>query len=208
MEGYHEKNILVMLMACGLLMTACLTGCGEEESKSEVNNETVSVGHITLKVNPKIRISYNDKGLVTQVDGKNDDGDKIVANLEKYDGNDCHDVISELVKEIHNAGYFVDDIEGEDKQIVIEFEPGSKIPDDDFVDDINEEVTETVDDLKLKSDVIMVDDEDDVDDIYNSDDKDDVTDKKETTPPAIKIDVDDDDDYDNDYDDDYDDGDD
>ncbi len=45
--------------------------------------------------------------------GENGDGKEIVAACPDYIGKDCEVVVQELVEEIHEAGYFVEEVEGE-----------------------------------------------------------------------------------------------
>ena len=46
-------------------------------------------GYLTLSVNPEIMITYDKKGLVTDLTGKNDDGKKIAADYDDYIGKEC-----------------------------------------------------------------------------------------------------------------------
>lgn len=155
----NKKMLLTLTTGC-LLVTAMFTGCGQEreELSSAADNVTAVAGHLYLSVNPEIKISYNNDGLVTEILGVNEDGKGIVSVYDNYIGKECSDVVSGLVEEIHAAGYFVEEVEGEHKQIVIELEAGSKLPDDDFLDEISEDVNKTVAGLALGSDVVIRDD--------------------------------------------------
>ncbi len=157
----NKKMLLTLTTGC-LLVTTMFTGCGQEreELSSAADNVTAVAGHIYLSVNPEIKISYNNDGLVTEILGVNEDGKGIVSVYDNYIGKDCSDVVSGLVEEIHAAGYFVEEVEGEHKQIVIELEAGSKLPDGDFLDEISEDVNKTVAGLALGSDVVIRDDGD------------------------------------------------
>ena len=54
-----------------------------------------------------------------------------------YIGKDCETVLRDLIVEITEAGYFVDDIDGNKKNIVLQLEPGSVLPRDDFLADMS-----------------------------------------------------------------------
>ena len=167
-----KKNMLLTLMTCCLMVTTLFTGCGQEkeELSSAADNVTTAVGHLTLSVNPEIMISYNKDGRVTEVKGKNADGEDIVENYDDYIGKYCGRVLTELVDEIHEAGYFVEEADGSPKQIVLELEAGSKMPDDDFLDELSGNVQQAVTRLDLTSDVVVRDDDHYDDTNYGSDD--------------------------------------
>ena len=191
----NKKMLLTLTTGC-LLVTTMFTGCGQEreELSSAADNVTAVAGHIYLSVNPEIKISYNNDGLVTEILGINEDGKGIVSVYDNYIGKDCSDVVSGLVEEIHAAGYFVEEVEGEHKQIVIELEAGSKLPDDDFLDEISDDVSKTVAGLELGSEVVVRDDDDSDSDYGNSDyDTDDDDDDRDSGYGNSDYDTDDDD---------------
>ena len=69
-----RRSILMALVASlAVLLTALLTGCGTAANDS-------LKGYLTLSVNPAIRIEYNADGLVTGLEGRNDDGAAIVKS--------------------------------------------------------------------------------------------------------------------------------
>ena len=127
-----KKNSLWIAGAAVCAMSAMLfTGCGSKDAGALAEK-----GYLTLSVNPEIMITYDKKGLVTDLAGKNDDGKKIAADYDDYIGKECDDVVSDLIARINEVGYFVDDIDGNSKNIVIQVEPGSVLPDDDFLETI------------------------------------------------------------------------
>mgnify|MGYP003292375736 CR=1 FL=1 len=108
----NKKMLLTLTTGC-LLVTAMFTSCGQEREELS----SAAAAHIYLSVNSEIKISYNNDGLVTEILGVNKDGKGIVSVYDNYIGKDCSDVVSKLVEEIHAAGYFVEEVEGEHKQI-------------------------------------------------------------------------------------------
>lgn len=74
----------------------------------------------------------------------------------------------ELVVKINESGYFVDDIDGHKKNIVLKLEPGSVIPDDDFLINMSTSAQDAVKGLSLSSGIVTIDD-DDYDQAYAKD---------------------------------------
>lgn len=130
------KKKLILAVTASMVAASLFSGCTSETTDTS--------GSILLSVNPEIRISYDRDGLVTEILGVNEDGKDIVSDYDNYIGKECREVVSELVEEIHEAGYFVEEVEDGQKKIVIELEEGSEIPDDDFLDEIGEELKNTV----------------------------------------------------------------
>ena len=142
------------LLAAALL----LTGCG-----APIHEEGTAVsetGILTLSVNPEIQIEYNKEGKVTALAGKNDDGEAIVAAYPDYIGKECGDVLKGLIVEINEAGYFVEDIDGNKKNIVLQLEPGSVLPSDDFLANMSASTQNAVKELSLSSGIVTIDDDD------------------------------------------------
>ena len=125
-------------------------------------------GTIILSVNPEISIEYDENGKVIALTGNNVDGEGIVAAYQDYQGKECSIVLEELINRIHEAGYFVDEIDGNKKNIVIQMEPGSVLPDDDFLETISRDTQEAVAGLELTSGIVTID-EDDYDESYAKD---------------------------------------
>lgn len=168
-QSHSPKNSLLKGIAICTMSVFLLTGCGSTP-QAATQTALADTGYMILSVNPEIRISYNKDGVVTDLQGKNDDGKQIVADYTDYIGKDCDTVVSDLIKEIHAAGYFVDDIDGNGKNIVIQIEPGSVVPDDDFVSGISKRAQDTVKQLQFTSSIVAID-EDDYDDKYDKIDK-------------------------------------
>ena len=127
----------------------------ELEEITTVQGESLSsTGTIVLKINPEIAIEYNEEGLVTEVFGKNDDGQKIVDTYKDFIGKDSGLVLEELIALIDEAGYFVEEVEGESRRIVLELETGSVLPEDNFLEVLTTNVQKAVSNLKTDADVV------------------------------------------------------
>ena len=68
-------------------------------------------------------------------------------------------MVSDLVSEIHDAGYFVEEVEGENRKITIEIEAGSVLPEEDFLENIVTDVQTYVEEAQMNSSIILEDEE-------------------------------------------------
>ena len=166
-----RKVLLAALTTFTFTAAVFTTGCGSQGAGTEQKKEITAAessqgtaladtGIITLSVNPEISIEYDEEGKVTALTGKNVDGEGIVSAYQDYQGKDCSIVLEELINRINEAGYFVDEIDGHKKNIVIQMEPGSVLPDDDFLETISRNTQEAVAGLELTSDIVTIDDDD------------------------------------------------
>ena len=146
-----KKSMLALVLAM-TMSTGVLFGCGQNSTEATVT-ETVEEtsaepqpagGTLVLSVNPEIEINYDENGNVTEISGRNDDGNAILANYSGYEGKAAREVVTELVTAIGEAGYFVEEVEGENRQITIEIEPGSGLPHETFLDEVASDVHECV----------------------------------------------------------------
>ena len=151
MKKSNLKTILSVALALALCLFA-LVGCGSNPTTNE-GGEFAKGGVLVLSVNPEIAVTYDADGNVTKVTARNDDAKEIIAEYAGYEGKACKAVVSELVAKIGEAGYFVEEIEGEKRQITIEIEPGSKLPNNNFLDDVANEVRDCVNENKWNSPV-------------------------------------------------------
>ena len=151
MKKSNLKTILSVALALALCLFA-LVGCGSNPTTNE-GGEFAKGGVLVLSVNPEIAVTYDADGNVTKVTARNDDAKEIIAEYAGYEGKACKAVVSELVAKIGEAGYFVEEIEGEKRQITIEIEPGSKLPNNNFLDEVANEVRDCVNENKWNSPV-------------------------------------------------------
>ncbi len=131
-----RKNYIASIAAAALIVMLGLTGCKDTTQVSRLTNG----GTLCIKVNPEIAVTYDAEGLVTELTARNADAQEIIASVTGYEGKQCREVVGELVTAIGEAGYFVEEIEGERRQIVIEIEDGSDLPNKDFLDNVVDEV--------------------------------------------------------------------
>ena len=162
-----RRKLFAAVSSLAVASAVLLTGCGAPAQEGTALKET---GVLTLSVNPEIQIEYNRDGKVTALTGRNDDGKGIVEAYPDYIGKDCEAVLRDLIVEINEAGYFVDDIDGNKKNIVLQLEPGSVLPSDDFLADMSASTQEAVKGLEISSGIVTIDD-DDYDPAYAKDGK-------------------------------------
>ncbi len=134
------------------VLAALLTGCG-----AQPQDGSVTAGVLTLRVNPEIAIHYNQSGKVVALKGDNQDGREIVEAYPDYIGKDCEVVVQELVEEIHAAGYFVEEVEGQPRRVVLELDDDSQEPREDFLEDMSRSAQDALEGLSLGSAVVVED---------------------------------------------------
>lgn len=141
------RTLLISLLLMSLLLAL---GCVSESSESKntvgeadapLSNQVL--GALILSVNPKVEISYNLNGLVVDLKGLNEDGEKIAAAYGEYLGQTCREVTCGLIEKMQEAGYFRSE-NGEQKNIVLQLAAGSLCPDDDFLETVTQGVKMTV----------------------------------------------------------------
>ena len=147
-----RRKILAAASSLAVL-AALLTGCGAQPQES-----SVTAGVLTLRVNPEIAIHYNTDGKVVALEGDNQDGREIVETYPDYIGKDCEVVVQELVEEIHAAGYFVEEVEGQPRRVVLELDDDSQEPREDFLEDMSRSAQDALEGLSLGSTVVVEDD--------------------------------------------------
>ena len=125
----HKKKLLSAVASMACMSVLLLSGCGTDPSNGAALSES---GTLILSVNPEIEITYNSEGKVTALTGVNEDGEAIVASYPDYVGKECDVVLQDLIIEINEAGYFTEEVDGHKKNIVLQLEPGSILPEDDF----------------------------------------------------------------------------
>ena len=141
-----KKNLIKTLAAVLTLslFTGVMAGCGSRSADGNMNpaqgtlqvQEQAEGGVISVRVNPEIAVTYDEQGLVTMVEGRNDDGKTIAADFTEYEGKECRQVICDLVAKIDGAGYLVEETEGKGRQITLEIEAGSILPSENFLSNI------------------------------------------------------------------------
>lgn len=162
-KQYFWKVSILAAAAAAVLLTGCAQRQNTEEQanmhnalQSMVTQDTQEIGYLTLSVNPEIQIAYDDAGLVTALAGKNEEGKQIVAGYTDYVGQTCAVVVNDLIEKIYEAGYFVEDIDGRERNIVLQVEAGSAQPTEDFLNTILTDAQTTVQQMNLTSGVVSI----------------------------------------------------
>ena len=135
---------LISMICCVLALTLCLTACGQSAASNEGGQSLAKGGVLVLSVNPEIAVEYDENGTVTGVTARNDDALAIINSCTGLIGQPTREVVTDLVTAIGEAGYFVEEIEGERRQITLEIEPGSSLPNDAFLDDVIADIRDAV----------------------------------------------------------------
>ena len=93
-------------------------------------------GTLILRVNPEFAIHYDAQGIVVGVEERNDDARSLALDLAAYEGQECRAAVSGLIAKIREAGYLIEEVEGEGNTIDLEVEDGSSLPANDFLRNI------------------------------------------------------------------------
>lgn len=140
---------LMATLAAVLSLSLCgglFAGCGSRETTAPTSGTDTEIqkeetgGVISIKVNPEIAVHYDDQGMVTKIEARNDDGEKVIADYTGFEGKECRIVIGDLVAAINEAGYFVEEADGKTNQITLEIEEGSVLPEENFLNMIVAEI--------------------------------------------------------------------
>lgn len=196
-----KKTIFTVALA--LVLSLCLVvGCSKTPAKTDGGEKLSTGGVLVLSVNPKIAVQYDENGNVTAVDARNEDAKAIVESCEDLVGKEAREAVKKLVAAIGEAGYFVEEIEGERRQITIEIEEGSKLPSDAFIKDIVSDIKDYIksNEWKANLDVKNASDYGLTDLDVTDNETDDTTDYDDTDYDPDDTSDDDNDDDDTDYD--------
>ena len=157
MKKMNKKWMALSLTA--VFSLSLLTACSTPSAQS-TQDTPQGVGTLLLSVNPEIQISYDDEGNVVALTGQNEDGKQVVSAFQEAKGQPCEKVVPALVERIHEDGYFDDTIDGNEKNIILKLERGSEYPSDDFLNQLAVAVQAVVDDDRIGSQTMTLDDDD------------------------------------------------
>ncbi len=148
----HNRMKMITLIFTVLFLFAAVVGCGKKGP--ELKDGT---GIILLRVNPEISVHYDEEGIVTDVVPENDDGKVVVENVQDFKGQEVRTVVKQLVAAIHDAGFFVSEIDGSERDITIEIVKGSVFPEESFDKLVAKDVRSTLKEMNLDSNVLGID---------------------------------------------------
>ncbi len=117
-------------------------------------------GFVLLNINPEIRIAFDTEGFVTNVEAHNKEAEAILDGFEGFEGKACKEVVDSLIVRVKDAGYLVDDIDGENKLIVIQLESGSHEPSEGFIEDLRSSARNKVKDFDAEPEIIKIEQND------------------------------------------------
>lgn len=127
---------LISAISCMLVLVLCLTACSQPTAGADTGISLRSGGTLVLRVNPEIAVEYDEKCLVTGVVARNEDAIAVIDDCAGLIGGNVRDAVTQLVAAIGTAGYFIEEVEGEGRQITLEIKAGSSIPHDEFLDEL------------------------------------------------------------------------
>ena len=148
-----NKMKMITLILSALFLFAAVVGCAQGKG-SGLKEGT---GAILMRVNPEISVHYDAEGLVTNVVPENDDAKLVVENIRDLKGEQVRAAVKELVTAINDAGFFVDEIDGSERDITIEIVNGSVFPEEAFDKLIAKDVSSTLKSMNVNSNVLGID---------------------------------------------------
>ncbi len=161
-----KNNMLSKLILAALTatLTVSMASCAQNAvSESSLQPESVeqqqvvsAAGTLLLSVNPEIEVEYDKQGLVLEIEGLNDDGKSVISQYQDYQGKACAEVVRELVQQIHQGGYFENQLAGHTRNIVVKLEDGSVCPNGEFLEEVADGVREAVNQIGISSVPMMV----------------------------------------------------
>ena len=171
MKKTNLKNIILFATAAAVFTGCSAAGSGSSTAPSVAEASAPSApsagfladgaaGAVLLSVNPEIEVEYDKNGIVLEVEGVNDDGKNVVSGYTGFEGKDCQTVVSELVREIYEDGYFENTVAGRAKNVVVKLEEGSAYPNQQFLDDVANGVRSAVESCGVDLVPVPVSDED------------------------------------------------
>lgn len=101
-------------------------------------------------------LTYDQKGNVLNIDSLNDNGVAVVNDLKDYKGKACNDVVSQLVIDINNKGYFNKDTEDQTNFIIIRIEKGSVYVSDEFLNTIATHLESIIKEYDIDATIITI----------------------------------------------------
>ena len=154
MKKMNWKKSLTLTVSAALALSL-LAGCGAQPAE-QASVENKAIGTVLLSVNPEIEVEYDQNGTVLAIEGLNEDGKTVVKDVKDYQGKDCRTVVSELVRDIYDDGYFEGTVDGHVKNIVLKLEEGSVYVSDEFLQDVADGVRETVQECGVSAKAMTV----------------------------------------------------
>ena len=132
-----KKPIIVVWIAAMLLVLSA--GCTAQPEPTAPQSRG---GTLYITVNPEIAVTYDADGTVISVTAVTEDAKDFVDTYRDYVGKECTQVVTELVTKIGQAGYLSED--SADVVISISFEKESGVPDESFVQEMEQQVQAVV----------------------------------------------------------------
>lgn len=140
-----RKNKVLLILV--LVFSLVLTACGQKTTESSKEENLVeSKGALIVSVNPEVKVEYDANGNVTAVKANNSDARAILAELKGFEGKAVKDVIRDVVTKIGAKGYLKPEVDkANSKEIVLELEKGSFVPNEEFINKVVAEIQAYID---------------------------------------------------------------
>ena len=145
-----NKILLFLILILSLIMTAC----GQKNADNTKKVESVgNKGTLIVSVNPEVKVEYDSKGNVTAIKANNSDANAILKELSGLEGKPVKEVVKSIVEKIGEKGYLKPEIDkANSKEIVLELEKGSFVPNEEFINNVVAEIQAYIDSGKWTDD--------------------------------------------------------
>lgn len=157
-----KKSILTKLLAvmmCCLMLLGMLAGCKDDGSQDTLasgdSTEATApeyYGMLMINAGGAVYVTYDENGLVTNIEGIDQSGIEIATEYQDYLGTDCATAVCTLVDTAIGMGY----LDKENNDIIIKQEKGSQNPEEDFLDKIVTAVQAEIDPTGLNVSIILI----------------------------------------------------
>ena len=133
------KKFLAVLMSAVLLL-GILAGCNADQpAGTDTTDGAVSTpmaaGMLVLNANASVNISYDDDGLVLDVEGIDDDGSSLAGEYTDYLGKSCSEAVCDLIGNSKVVGY----LSNEANYVMIKLAMDSALPGATFLETIQKD---------------------------------------------------------------------
>lgn len=144
MHNTFTKKLLALVLSAVMLL-GLLAGCGGEKAPTQETNGTnapnapILSGMLVLTAQASFKISYDQAGMVMEIEAANEEAEAIVAGYTDFIGKTAATAVKELIAATAEATLL-----REAKNIVLKLAVGSQLPSETFLDSIAKDAAETV----------------------------------------------------------------
>lgn len=137
MKHTNLRKLFAVLMSAVMLL-GLLAGCnnaGNAGTTAATEDTTmanpIASGMLVVNANASVNVSYDNNGLVLELEGIDDNGKELVSEYQDYLGESCSTVVCTLIKNSSAVGYLT-----ESNYVMIKQAVGSQLPGTNFMEEL------------------------------------------------------------------------